>query len=53
MSGSVIKKCNCKPNPSSAAEYQDSKYGSGNRVCNLDQKKTEATCTVCNKSHKL
>lgn len=53
MSGSVIKKCNCNPSPSFAAEYQNSKYGDGMRVCNVDQKKTEATCTACGKTHKL
>lgn len=52
MSGSTIKKCNCNPS-SPAAEYQNKKYGEGMRVCNIDQKKTEASCTVCGKSHKL
>lgn len=49
----IVKKCNCKPTPDHAANYQDSKYGQGNRLCNIDQKKTEASCTVCGKSHKL
>ena len=53
MSGSVIKKCSCSPNPSHAADFQNSKYGNGNRVMNLDQKKTSATCTVCGKEHKV
>lgn len=53
MSGAVIKRCGCKGNPSHASEYQDAKYGNGNRVCNLDQKKSEATCTICGKVHKV
>lgn len=53
MSGTVIKKCNCKGNPSHGSDYQDTKYGQGMRVCSLDQKKTEATCSVCGKSQKL
>ena len=53
MSGIVIKKCGCKGNPSHGSDYQDSKYGQGNRVCNVDVKKTEAACTVCGKNHKL
>lgn len=53
MSGSVIKKCGCKGNPSHASDFQDSKYGQGNRVMSLDQKKSEATCSVCGKTVKL
>lgn len=53
MSGIVIKRCGCKSNPPGISEYQDKKYGEGNRVCNLDQKKTEATCTVCGKTIKV
>ena len=49
----TIKKCNCKPTPSHAADFQDAKYGVGNRVHNLDVKNTTATCTVCNKQQKL
>lgn len=49
----VIKKCGCKGNPSNASDYQDAKYGQGMRSCNLDQKKAEATCTICGKSHKI
>ena len=50
---SVIKKCGCKGNPSYASEYQDKKYGNGNRIHNLDIKKTNATCTVCGKITKI
>lgn len=53
MSGAVIKKCGCKGNPSFASDYQDAKYGQGMRVCSLDQKKAEATCSVCSKVHKV
>jgi hypothetical protein len=53
MSGSVIKKCGCKGNPSHASDFQDAKYGQGNRVMSLDQKKSEATCSVCGKTVKL
>lgn len=53
MSGTVIKKCNCKGNPSHASDFQDAKYGQGMRVCSLDQKKTEATCSVCGKTQKV
>jgi hypothetical protein len=53
MAGTVIKKCGCKGNPSHASDYQDAKYGHGNRVCSLDQKKSSAACTICNKTHKL
>ena len=38
--------------PSGISDYQDKKYSEGMRVINLDQKKTEAVCTVCGKSHK-
>lgn len=55
MSGAVIKKCTCagNANVSHAAKYQDSKYGAGNRVMNLDVKRAEATCTVCGKVVKV
>lgn len=53
MSGTVIKRCGCKGNPSHASDFQDEKYGNGNRVMSLDQKKTEATCSVCGKTHKV
>lgn len=53
MSVAVIKKCNCKGNPTHASDYQDKKYGQGMRVCNPDQKNTEASCTVCGKNHKI
>lgn len=44
MSGSVIKSCSCKH------EYQDSRYGKGNRVhCLTAGTKSgqKAVCTVC------
>lgn len=53
MSGVIIKKCGCKGTPSHGSEYQDSKYGKDMRVCNIDVKKTEASCTICGKNHKL
>jgi|LakMenEpi03Aug12_release.lakeMendotaPanAssembly.Ray.scaffolds.fasta_scaffold71388_4 hypothetical protein len=53
MSGTVIKRCGCKGNPSHASDFQDAKYGQGNRVMSLDQKKSEATCSVCGKTVKL
>ena len=53
MAGAVIKKCGCKGNPSHASDFQDSRYGDGMRVYNLDQKKVEATCTVCGKVQKV
>lgn len=34
-------KCTC------VHEYQDEKYGKGNRVHNLAEKKEEWVCTVC------
>lgn len=49
----VIKRCGCKGNPSHASDFQDSKYGSGMRVCTVNQKKTEGYCTVCGKVHKI
>nr|QMP83280.1 MAG: hypothetical protein [Caudoviricetes sp.] len=49
----VIKRCGCKGNPSHASDFQDAKYGQGNRVMSLDQKKSEATCSVCGKTVKL
>lgn len=49
----VLKKCNCRPQPSHAADYQDEKYGEGMRVCNESQDKKDAVCTVCGKSHSL
>ena len=52
MSGCVIKKCGCKSNPPGASEYRDKRYGDGMRVMNLDQKKTDAVCTICGKTHK-
>lgn len=53
MSGCVVKKCGCTGNPPHASKYQDEKYGEGNRLMSLDQKKTEATCTVCGKTTKV
>lgn len=40
-SGTVIEKCTCH------SEYQDQKYGKGNRVYNVGPK--GKTCTVCGK----
>lgn len=53
MAGLVVKKCGCKGTPSHGSDYQDAKYGSGMRVMNLDQKKTEASCTICGKTQKV
>lgn len=53
MSGSVIKKCGCKGNPSHGSDYQDKTYGDGMRLMCLDQKKVEATCSICGKTHKV
>ena len=39
----MIIKCNCK------SEYQDKKYGIGNRIANLMLKNGWFRCTVCNK----
>ena len=52
MAGCVVKRCGCPAN-GEAAKYQDKKYGEGMRVLNLDQKKTEAVCTVCGKTMKV
>ena len=43
-----IIKCTCKN------DYQDSKYGQGNRVCNATKEpdKTGYRCTVCGKENK-
>jgi hypothetical protein len=49
----VIKQCGCKSDPAGISEYQDKRYGNGNRVMNLDIKKTEATCTVCGRTQKV
>lgn len=38
-------KCNCKH------EYQDNKYGIGNRIATLEYGKKRATCTVCLRKH--
>ena len=53
MSGCVVKKCGCRSNPEGISDYQDKKYGKDMRVMNLDQKKAEATCTICGKVHKV
>lgn len=53
MSGVVVKRCGCTGNPSHSSDYQNKKYGEGMRVLNLDVKKTEATCTICGKTHKV
>jgi hypothetical protein len=53
MSGVIVKKCGCKGNPSFGSDYQDKKYGEGMRVMNLDQKKTESSCTICGKTSKV
>lgn len=37
----MILRCNC------IHEYQDKKYGLGNRVHNLSGNKPSASCTVC------
>lgn len=52
MAGCVVKRCDCKGNPPHASNYQDQKYGEGMRLMTLDQKKTEAVCTICGKTHK-
>ena len=39
--GTAIKKCACE------SQYQDEKYGKGNRVCNKTTKGER--CTVCGK----
>lgn len=48
----VIKKCDCNGTPKQSSEFQDQEYGKGMRVCNLDMKKTAATCTICGKEHR-
>ena len=52
MAGCIVKRCGCKGNPPNCSDYQDQKYGEGMRLMNLDQKKSEAVCTVCGKTHK-
>ena len=45
----MIKKCNCKADDkgnTNGAQYQDKRYGKGQRVCNLDKDKNPR-CTVC------
>lgn len=42
----MIKKCNCK------SEYQDEKYGKGNRVHNKMIGDKGYRCTVCGKEKK-
>lgn len=42
MSGVKILKCKCNHS------FQDENYGKGNRVFNVNEKETEASCTVCN-----
>ncbi len=47
MSNTTVKQCKCKN------EYQDKKYGQGNRLFNIKDKKKvgsspAASCTVCN-----
>ena len=49
----IIKKCGCKGNPSGASDYQDKRYGTGMRVCNLEQDKKNCVCTVCEKKFSL
>lgn len=41
MSKTVIKKCTCRH------EYQDERYGKGNRVHNMTKDDKNAYCTVC------
>jgi len=48
-----IIKCDCKAEPSHGADYQNKKYGAGMRVCNEDQQKKSAQCTVCGKIHNI
>lgn len=43
MRNCVIKKCEC------INEYQDKKYGNGNRVFNINPKAGNGYCTVCGK----
>lgn len=43
MRNCVIKKCEC------INEYQDKKYGYGNRVFNINPKTGTGHCTVCGK----
>jgi hypothetical protein len=49
MATPVVKKCTCTSEKSKAAEYQDKKYGKGNRVMNpLDGKGFR--CTICQRT---
>jgi len=41
----IIKKCPNAEKGNCVSEYQDEKYGNGNRVFNLGMKK--CACTVC------
>jgi len=41
MSGTKILKCKC------IHPFQDNTYDKGNRVFNINEKETEANCTVC------
>ena len=42
----MIAKCTCEN------EYQDKKYGKGNRIHNQTGKLTEIRCSVCEKINK-
>lgn len=44
-SGTKMVKCNC------THDYQDERYGKGNRVANLAPKAKVARCTVCGAPH--
>ncbi len=44
-----IKSCGCKGNPDNAAQYQNTVYGSGNRVYNVSYNGKVSRCTVCGK----
>lgn len=42
MSGTKIIKCKCDH------KFQDYTYGKSNRLFNVNEKQTEAKCSVCN-----
>lgn len=47
MPGTTIVKCSCKH------DFQDEKYGKGNRVANLSKDDKTCTCTVCSTKHNV
>ena len=47
----MLVRCGCVGKPDHASSYQDARYGTGMRVCTIDEDVKTGYCTVCGVKH--